>query len=128
MVKLIDCALSRFLAHNKNKHTKLDRSLLRGLEVGPGLGMVKSSSLESLHNVMHHQIRRESASDLRSRETRNSFKRAVDRTYDDSAIQHRGVDARGMLPAASLFYTFSLSPLYIPHVIACFFPYQFHSL
>ena len=58
--------------------------------------MVKSSSLESLHNVMQHNIRRDSGTDLRNRETRNSFRRAVDRSYDDSSVgtQQRGVDGR----------------------------------
>ncbi len=74
---------------------KVNETLLRGVEVGPGLGMVKSSSLESLHNVMHHQIIRDNGSDLRSRETRNSFRRAVDRTFDDSRGEQRGVDVHG---------------------------------
>lgn len=55
------------------------------MEIGPSLGMVKSSSLESLHNVMHHHIKRDvvdDGSDLRNRSTRNSFKRAVDRSYE----------------------------------------------
>ncbi len=73
----------------------MNESLLRGIEVGPGLGMVKSSSLESLHNVMHHQIKHDSGSDLRNRETRNSFRRAVDRTYDDGRVEQRGVDVHG---------------------------------
>ena len=67
------------------------------MELGPNLGLVKSSSLESLHNVMHLQIRRDSGSDLRTRETRNSFRRAVDRSYDEGGgeqheQQQRGVD------------------------------------
>jgi len=56
--------------------------------------MVKSSSLESLHNVMQHGIKREAlvedGSELLNRRTRNSFRRAVDRSYDSA--QHRGVD------------------------------------
>ena len=67
-----------------------------GMELGPSLGMVKSSSLESLHNVMHHTIKREAlvedGSDLLNRRTRNSFRRAVDRSYDE--VQQRGVDGR----------------------------------
>ena len=58
--------------------------------------MVKSSSLESLHNVMQHGIKREAlvedGSELLNRRTRNSFRRAVDRSYDGA--QHRGVDGR----------------------------------
>ena len=43
---------------------------LQGIEVGPQLGLVKSSSLESLHNVMHHTIKRDlvdDGGDIRSR-------------------------------------------------------------
>lgn len=71
--------------------------MLEGVELGPHLGMVKSSSLESLHNVMHHTIQRDSVSDLRNRETRNSFRRAVDHSYDDSKNQQRGVDGEGLM-------------------------------
>ncbi len=40
------------------------------MELGPQLGLAKSSSLESLHNVMHHTIKMDvvdDGSDLRSR-------------------------------------------------------------
>ena len=80
------------------------------MEIGPNLGMVKSSSLESLHNVMHHTIKRDvvdDGSDLRNRSTRSSFKRAVDRSYDaegqgrtDDQTQ-RGVDGESWVAAAS---------------------------
>ena len=71
--------------------------LLRGLELGPQLGMVKSSSLESLHNVMQHSIQRDmvdDGSELRNRHTRNSFRRAVDRSLEQQQQQQqqRGVD------------------------------------
>ena len=73
------------------------------MEIGPSLGMVKSSSLESLHNVMHHHIKRDvvdDGSDLRNRSTRNSFKRAVDRSYEageergGAEQSQRGVDGK----------------------------------
>ena len=74
----------------------------QGIEVGPHLGLFKSSSLESLHNVMQHAIKRDivdDGSDLRNRSTRNSFRRAVDRTIDgqrpdaqEGAGEQRGVD------------------------------------
>lgn len=80
-----------------NLSSTAEEDLLAGMELGPNLGLVKSSSLESLHNVMHLQIRRDSGSDLRTRETRNSFRRAVDRSYDEGGgeqheQQQRGVD------------------------------------
>ena len=73
----------------------------QGIEVGPNLGLFKSSSLESLHNVMQHAIKRDivdDGSDLRNRSTRNSFRRAVDRTVDgqhasqEGTGEQRGVD------------------------------------
>lgn len=71
---------------------------LQALEIGPSLGLAKSSSLESLHNVMHHTIKRDlvdDGSDLRNRSTRNSFRRAVDRSYDSEGQSHqRGVDGK----------------------------------
>lgn len=79
------------------------------MEIGPSLGMVKSSSLESLHNVMHHTIKRDMVNDgseLRSRSTRNSFKQAVDHSYDDSAQRNggeqKGVDGEGSLISCML--------------------------
>ena len=54
--------------------------------------MAKSSSLESLHNARHHLIKRDSSTDLRNRETRNSFRRAVDRSIEDSGERQVGVD------------------------------------
>ena len=71
----------------------------QGLEIGPNLGMVKSSSLESLHNVMHHTIKRDivdDGSDLRNRSTRNSFRRAVDRSYDNTENERNGEEQRGV--------------------------------
>ena len=78
-------------------------SLIQGLEVGPQLGLFKSSSLESLHNVMQHTIKRDMVDDgydFRNRSTRHSFKRAVDRTIDGQAAEadeggeQRGVDGK----------------------------------
>ena len=75
----------------------------QGIEVGPHLGLFKSSSLESLHNVMQHAIKRDvvdDGSDLRNRSTRNSFRRAVDRTIDGQGAaqegtgEQRGVDGK----------------------------------
>ena len=69
--------------------------LLAGLEVGPNLGMVKSSSLESLHNIVAHTIKRDvgpKVGELRTRETRNSFRRAVDHSMNDGDSSQRGVD------------------------------------
>ncbi len=40
------------------------------MELGPQLGLAKSSSLESLHNVMHHTIKMDvvdDGSDIRNR-------------------------------------------------------------
>ena len=69
------------------------------VQVGPSLGLAKSSSLESLHNVMQHTIKRDvvdDGSDLRNRSTRNSFRRAVDRSYEPGGSQQgqRGVDGK----------------------------------
>jgi len=55
-------------------------SLSQNVAVGPSLGLVKSSSLESLHNVMHHHIIRDVVDDGpggsgRRPGRRNSFKR-----------------------------------------------------
>ena len=72
-------------------------SVLQSMEIGPSLGMVKSSSLESLHNVMHHTIKRDvvdDGSELRNRSTRNSFKRAVDHSYE-AGEEGGGAIARG---------------------------------
>ncbi len=47
--------------------------------------MAKSSSLESLHNVFHHHIKRDlvddGPSDLRNRSTRNSYRRTGEHPY-----------------------------------------------
>lgn len=63
--------------------------------MGPNLGMVKSSSLESLHNIVSHTIKRDvgpGVGELRTRETRNSFRRAVDHSLKDGASTQREVD------------------------------------
>lgn len=60
------------------------------MQIGPSLGLAKSSSLESLHNVMHHTIQRDMVDDGSNRSTRNSFKRGVDRSFEDG--EQRGVD------------------------------------
>lgn len=76
-------------------HSRPQSELLAGLEVGPNLGMVKSSSLESLHNIVAHTIKRDvgpGAGELRARETRNSFRRAVDRSTNEGGSSQRGVD------------------------------------
>lgn len=71
--------------------------------LGPNLGLVKSSSLESLHNVMHHSIKRDlvydgTGTDMRSRSTRSSFIRAVNHSYQvnqSEVVEQRGVDGKG---------------------------------
>ena len=73
--------------------------LIAGVEVGPNLGMVKSSSLESLHNIVAHTIKRDISSAAgagrSSRESANSFRTTVDRSRDDGKDAQRGVDGKG---------------------------------
>ena len=77
-------------------------SLSQNMAVGPSLGLVKSSSLESLHNVMHHHIIRDIVDDgvaggTRRGPHRNSFKRtAMDHSYGEAngEEEQRGVDGK----------------------------------
>ena len=64
------------------------------MQIGPSLGLAKSSSLESLHNVMHHTIQRDIVDDGSSRSTRNSFRRSrgMDHSFEDGDGEQRGVD------------------------------------
>ena len=93
--------------------------------MGPQLGLVKSSSLESLHNVMAHSINRgdlvDDGSDLRNRSTRNSFRRAVDHSYDngserqvDEVEGQRGVDGESLEKKGLKFTLVTYN-----HIIAC---------
>ena len=93
----------------------LQADLLLGMELGPSLGLVKSSSLESLHNVMHLQIRRDSGSDLRNRETRNSFRRAVDHSYDENGRQQQ--QQRGVDGECSVRRSLPMTKLHLSHLL-----------
>ena len=84
------------------------------MAVGPSLGLVKSSSLESLHNVMHHHIIRDMVDDGPRGSghrpgRRNSFRRnTVDHSYiptmaggmAEDEEDHRGVDGKSGLGLA----------------------------
>ncbi len=55
--------------------------------VGPSLGLVKSSSLESLHNVMHHHIIRDMVDDGTGGSGRRVARRG---SFKRNAISHYG--------------------------------------
>ena len=67
--------------------------LLAGMEVGPSLGMVKSSSLESLHNIVAHTIKRDMETGGRG-EGSSSFRRPVDHSMSQPAPTQRGIDSK----------------------------------
>ena len=69
------------------------------LEVGPSLGLVKSSSLESLHNVMHHTIKRDLVNDG-TENARANFMHTKDNSYQINQIEgveQHGVDGEGLI-------------------------------
>ena len=91
----------------------LTQDMYDDIPVGPNLGLVKSSSLESLHNVMAHSIKKResmSAADYRGREGGGSFRQNRGRPYlqqgrpdeddeeggdeDDGEGEQRGVDSK----------------------------------
>ena len=63
------------------------------MEVGPSLGMVKSSSLESLHNIVAHTIKRDMGTGGRG-EGSSSFRRPVDHSVSQPASTQRGIDSK----------------------------------